>query len=95
MIGGLLPALRVFTVMVPITSSYIEPEKIAFISTLKQKQASSHPTMLKRQDLMRLLKSHLRGKTQDCANWRSLRCWRIVTDWRSGGRRKWRMLEIP
>jgi len=54
--------------MVPITSSHIEPEKIAFIDTLMKKQASGHLTMLKRQDLRGLLESHLRGKTQTCAN---------------------------
>jgi hypothetical protein len=54
--------------MVPITSSYIEPEKIAYIDTPMEKQASGHPTVLKRQDLAGLLKSDLRGKTQTCAN---------------------------
>jgi hypothetical protein len=68
MIGGLLAALSPLTVMVPITSSYIEPGKIAFTRTPMEKQASGHPTVLKRQDLRGLLKSDLRGETQTCAN---------------------------
>lgn len=56
--------------MVPITSSCIKPGKIAFTGTFMEKHVRGHPTMLKRQDLRGLLKSPLRGKTQDCAIWR-------------------------
>jgi hypothetical protein len=71
MIGGLLAALNPFiTVMVPITSSCIEPGKIAFTGTPMEKQVGGHPTVLKRQDLRGLLKSDVRGVTQTCANWR-------------------------
>src|SRR5690242_21247093 len=38
--------------------------RIAFTGTLMEKQASGHPTVLKRQDLRGLLKSDLRGETQ-------------------------------
>jgi hypothetical protein len=68
MIGGLFPVDSPLTVIVPITSSYIGPGKIAFTGTPMEKQASGHPTVLKRQDLRGLLKSDLRGETQSCAN---------------------------
>src|SRR5579859_5237872 len=42
-----------------------------FIGTPLEKHFRSHSTLLKRQDLRGLLESHVSGKTQSCAIWRS------------------------